>query len=714
MVKSNLGGFAAFRGRSGQRRKAHLMDFTAKYLGFDAGGLVQEYEKIFSHVERHEGRLQATKKAKRWYDVSLRLASNISFDPLEFTASDKDGYPKILKNFKAHLIKDNLDSKRAVLTILQLYKLVESKGEPSLRGIAAPYAGESHPEWLGDYERTLEKMFPSSERDLRISQLKPGYHVSGKNGPNGPALSTVHIDRLAISGTSIESACQELALLTGFNQLHDDLQTPSATANVVHKNGRSPCHSRIRIKYESGGKARPFAIVDFFSQSALKSIHAYCMNWLKNQPNDGTDSHDLAAQAVKGWTSDPKSELFSYDLTEATNRWPLFLQWLVVKQMFGHEIADSWKTIISDRDFIVADGPETIRFNCGQPLGALSSWAVFAISHHALTRSAAYRAWKESGPLRGRFIPSKEFDKYRIIGDDITIRSRPIAKIYRSFLNDLAVDISIIKSVLPEQIKDGTPTGELAKRMFKGGNEITPVPPDAVLIGMEPFGFSSLLEQSSMRGYRATESPYLVQSTLRRSGEFADLTFPFRNRFPPLKGLEEYYGVRKSLNLTSDMGGLSPHWFQWFTTPPEEIEDLVRTFLFEQVRSAEERSEEILTGLTYQTYGVTSDEWDVDESGSLKRAPQGGDWQPDAFQTEPQLLRNVLDYSREILQEATMELYNPGFSNLDIYKFIGRLQVFLDPDLMVFGRKALDQKAGTRVYMSKIVKYCLKHKTLVE
>lgn len=710
MVKTNPGGFAAFRGRTGRRYRAHLVSFLAKYLGFAAGDLIREYEVIFSHVETHEGRLQATKKAKSWYETSLRLASNLTFAPLPFTASDKDGYPKLLSKFKAVLVASDLDSKRAVLTVLQLYKLVDSKGEPSLRGIAAPYAGSSHPEWLGDYVEQLQVMFPSQEIEQRIAQLKPGYHISGKNGPNGPALSSVAADRVAIRGTRIEDACKELALHTGFNSLSGDLQTQDTTAEVVHKDGRVPCHSRIRIKYESGGKARPFAIVDFFSQSALKAIHTYSMDWLKKQTNDGTDSHDRAAQAVRSWTSDPKNELFSYDLTEATNRWPLFLQVLVVEAMFGPDIARCWKDIISNRDFTVEDGPEVIRFNCGQPLGALSSWAIFAISHHALVRCCVRRCWKDEGPRRGSFKPLPRNDVYRIIGDDICLRSRPVAHMYRNFLTDLAVDVSTTKSVLPEHNLVGSPVGELAKRVFRNGKEVTPIPPDAVLVGMEPFGFPSLLEQASMRGYQATQSPYTVQSTLRKSGEFAELMFPFRNRFPPFKGLEKIYEVRTSLHLDSDWDPLDPRWFTWFTKPREEVEGLVRDFMVSQISSAEARSSEILTGLTYQTYGVTSDGWEDElDEGSLRRAPQGGDWQPDSFQAEPTLLRNVLDQAREILQDALMELYDDAFSNADLYAFIGRLQVFLDPDLMVFGRKAIDQKAGTRVYMAKIVKYCLKH-----
>jgi hypothetical protein len=252
----------------------------------------------------------------------------------------------------------------------------------------------------------------------------------------------------------------------------------------------------------------------------------------------------------------------------------------------------------------------------------------------------------------------------------------------------------------------------MAKRLFRDGKEITPIPPEAILIGMEPYGFRSLLEQALIRDYGTVCSPYSVQSTSLTKGEFADITFPFRNRLPLIKGLQSYYEVRKSLNIDSNMGSLNPYWFQWCNTPQEDIDDLVRTYLFEQVKSAESRTQDIISETVNQTYGIISEDgYNFDDIETPTQ--RGGDWQPDAFQSEPEILREVLDYVQEILNNAIDELYRPGYSNLDLYKFIGRVQVFLDPKQLIYGRKAKDQKSGTRSYMASIVKYCRKHLNLI-
>lgn len=51
-----------------------------------------------------------------------------------------------------------------------------------------------------------------------------------------------------------------------------------------------------------------------------------------------------------------------------------------------------------------------LRYSVGQPMGALSSWAMLALTHHAIVKIASYKA----GYRRG-------FDLYAILGDDITI-----------------------------------------------------------------------------------------------------------------------------------------------------------------------------------------------------------------------------------------------------------------------------------------------------
>jgi len=51
-----------------------------------------------------------------------------------------------------------------------------------------------------------------------------------------------------------------------------------------------------------------------------------------------------------------------------------------------------------------------IKYNAGQPMGAYSSWPVFALSHHLIVQIAGQRA--------GFPVP---YSNYMLLGDDIVL-----------------------------------------------------------------------------------------------------------------------------------------------------------------------------------------------------------------------------------------------------------------------------------------------------
>jgi hypothetical protein len=141
--------------------------------------------------------------------------------------------------------------------------------------------------------------------------------------------------------------------------------------------------------------------------------------------------------------------------------------------------------------------------------------------------------------------------------------------------------------------------------------------------------------------------------------------------------------------------------------PQEKIESIVKEFLLQRIRDARWKSEDLIMGLLYQTYGLEERARKV----GLALLPGGGDWKPDMIQAEPGILQHVLNYVFDQLRAMSEQLDNPDWGNLDLYEFIGRMQPFVEPELIVYGRKHLDQKSETRTYMAKIVKYVLNRLT---
>lgn len=253
------------------------------------------------------------------------------------------------------------------------------------------------------------------------------------------------------------------------------LKTEKGTQYVPTPVSAGPVLGKLALKEEAAGKVRVFAMVDVWTQWLLKPLHDTIFNHvLPGIDQDGT--MDQMAPISKLITRDPNS-LFSIDLSAATDRLPIWLQEAILAHWIGKEFAHNWATFLVARDYALttlspfpkhttAQGdplPCTIRvrYAVGQPMGALSSWAMLALTHHFVVQFAAYqvghRAW---------------FTDYALLGDDLVIGNAAVAKRYLHIMSTLGVGIGLHKSLLSPL---GT-TLEFAKRTFHLGIDVSPVP----------------------------------------------------------------------------------------------------------------------------------------------------------------------------------------------------------------------------------------------
>jgi hypothetical protein len=193
---------------------------------------------------------------------------------------------------------------------------------------------------------------------------------------------------------------------------------------------------KLSLKPEAAGKTRVFAIVDYWSQCTLKMLHEGIFTILRNHPSDATFDQDgsLMRFAEKGF-----SEIFSFDLSSATDMIPIQIQTMLLSRLLGNDLAKAWERLLVDRDYRVPKGTSikssTVRYTRGQPIGALSSWAMLALTHHFLVYVAAHRA---------NIHP---FSDYVVCGDDIAIGSPDVAKTYFDLCAELGIPISVPKSL---------------------------------------------------------------------------------------------------------------------------------------------------------------------------------------------------------------------------------------------------------------------------
>jgi hypothetical protein len=104
-------------------------------------------------------------------------------------------------------------------------------------------------------------------------------------------------------------------------------------------------------------------------------------------------------------------------------------------------------------------------------MGALSSWAMLALTHHALVQWSA---------LRARVIlPGGWYEHYAVLGDDVVIGGTPVAEEYLKVMSEIDVPIGIHKSLVS---LNGTAL-EFAKRTFYHGDNVSMVPIPEFLVG---------------------------------------------------------------------------------------------------------------------------------------------------------------------------------------------------------------------------------------
>jgi hypothetical protein len=224
--------------------------------------------------------------------------------------------------------------------------------------------------------------------------------------------------------------------------------SPSAHAEELRRRTsvRKPVGGKLAALPEAAGKVRIIAIVDAWTQTYLTPVHDYFFRLLKKVPQDATFDQQ---GAVSNFAKKGLKNLFSFDLSAATDTIPWTLYQAIMKHLLPVGVSDAWLALLRDREWLLpmwkepdekhpkrlqVDGKSFIKYNRGQPMGARSSFGALALVHHALVQFAADSIFKAP------------FDDYLILGDDIVIGDYDVAMRYKVLASALGVKIGLPKS----------------------------------------------------------------------------------------------------------------------------------------------------------------------------------------------------------------------------------------------------------------------------
>nr|UPW42131.1 MAG: putative RNA dependent RNA polymerase [Xinjiang farmland mitovirus 5] len=496
-------------------------------FAIDDKSALKQYCAIVISLLKNNGTLFTVKYMKQ---VKLHITRYMVGKPLMSNSvgvSLVGGFPRRFLFLKRYIDRRKLSGIKFVLTLLNISRSIRPKrGEDipvDLSTILLPSKGTGY-----TIPASFIKEF-CSHYDLH--QSKPSYSTSDlvislKAGPSGPSITT------ALYSFSLYS--EEYMKIVRFfvgERLYAFLFNVRRYAELYKyslptKDMSQTAHiGRLSIVKDPDCKMRVIAILDYVSQFILKPIHLSIFGKLRNFECDRTFTQEPHAS----WLNNSE-HFWSLDLSAATDRLPMDLQTKLMNYMFNSvELANSWRSLLQ-REYafpipsqksgwyyapllglaptqwrVLAATPAKrngcygANYSVGQPMGAYSSWASLAVTHHLIVQYAAH--------LCGRPIG---FNQYILLGDDIVIKDNAVALKYIWVMTQLGVDISESKTHVSKD------TYEFAKRWIRGGNELTGLPLSGISDNIGSIGiFTKILFDYVYRGnlylFRGTFSELVIR-----------------------------------------------------------------------------------------------------------------------------------------------------------------------------------------------------------
>nr|UJQ92613.1 MAG: putative RNA-dependent RNA polymerase [Mitoviridae sp.] len=400
------------------------------------------------------------------------------------------------------------------LSLFSIYRVIEFPGKVKLATITDPFGGADLGQLLpryssyvcGPFRKSLEKHFSTDflwdaihdrKEALRSLPVKP--FMAAKSTPvvSGHistsfvgVLMTLHAWRFSPLLPFLKDWMKVTGNTRFLNWFEEGLKFAEGRLGTTYP---SPALGKLGLKDEPAGKVRVFAMVDCITQWVFRPLHDRIFEILRLIPQDGTFDQErplkhLSALGMKG------RKLNSFDLSAATDRLPVKIQATLLSSLIGAHLANIWMILLVSREYALPEravdssGMDKVYYTVGQPMGALTSWAMLALTHHTIVQWAAFRA--------GVIKPGEWFSDYAILGDDIVLADERVSDMYLLILEELGVQVGLAKSLVST-----SGALEFAKRFIVGPVNLSPIPIVEIVAGMR--NLSAAIELS--RKYRLSK-----------------------------------------------------------------------------------------------------------------------------------------------------------------------------------------------------------------
>lgn len=430
------------------------------------------------------------------------LKSGLESTSQRFSERRQDG-------LKSGLTSTSIESIRYVQTLCSSRKAITILTKTDLSSITEHPTFEKDEHFEDLLDNLVKQVSLSDQRNIRsleigrdtydargdspISYQVPKLQISLKSGPNGISIFNFPLDRAAIlQNIPMKNKILEFAETYYHGDVSGWIDEKLTPYKVLLEDCSDIYNLGKLALIHSGGKLKPrvVGILDSFTQTLLGPFHDDLMSLLRGIPDDCTFDHDNISVTAKKLYSQGHRFYGFADLSNATDRIPKEL-YEVVGNELGEDLGTGWLGLF-ERKFLLGPSvkkyfngtsvPDSVVYNTGQPMGALSSWPFMAYIHHVIV-------WYCFGGRR------HARGQYKILGDDIVIFCENAYRKYLKTLDTLGISYTNCVS------KVGF---EFAKRTFVRGEEVTGAYTQALMSSMStPELFTLEWKNLSTRGYEA-------------------------------------------------------------------------------------------------------------------------------------------------------------------------------------------------------------------
>ena len=191
----------------------------------------------------------------------------------------------------------------------------------------------------------------------------------------------------------------------------------------------------ILLNQERGFKLRLAAAPNLLLQIATYPLKTALYDIIRKDESSAVFDQDKGREKVSEWLAQGE-KVYSFDLSSATHRFPLYLQLELLLEMGVDPDMVSLVEKISREDWLLPTN-EVIRWEVGQPLGLMPSYGMFHLTHLAMVLSRGISA-----------------DKVVMLGDDVALCGEDAGGIYERLCDDLGLSISQEKTLSSHKLAE--------------------------------------------------------------------------------------------------------------------------------------------------------------------------------------------------------------------------------------------------------------------